>query len=69
MHEIFSENLDIFHVLLSSGIKSGFFETLCKINDNSKAQFRITKLLIASDMETLCEFPAALHKIVGYKVF
>lgn len=53
MYEIFCENLDIFHVSLSSGIESGLFEILCKINDNSRAQLRITKLLIASGMETL----------------
>lgn len=68
-HGILDIFMDIFNVSLPSGIESVLFEILCTINDKNKAQFRITKLLIASDMETLGEFPAALHKIVCYKVF
>lgn len=68
-YEIFYENLVIFHVLLPTGIKSERSEIFCKINDSNEAQFRIPKLLIASDVETPGEFSTVLHNIVGYKVF
>ncbi|CAN0207364.1 unnamed protein product, partial [Bubo scandiacus] len=60
-YEIFYENLGIFHAPLPAGIKSEPFEIFCKINDSNEAQFRITKLLITSDVETPGEFPAVLH--------
>lgn len=45
------------------------FEIFFKIQYSNKAQFRITKLLISSDVETPGEFTSLLHSVVCYKVF
>lgn len=63
------EHLGIFHAPLPTGIKTETFEIFCKINNSNEAQFRITKFLIASDVETPGGFPAVFCNVVGYKVF
>lgn len=68
-YEIFYENLGIFHAPLPSGIQSKPFEIFQRIYDRNKAQIRITKLLITSDVKTPGEFPDVLHHVVCYKIF
>lgn len=68
-YKIFYNKFGIFHASLSPRMKLESFEIFFKIQYSIKAHFRITKLLISSDVETPGEFTSVLHSAVCYKVF